>query len=237
MRLMILTGLLFASCVSATKSLAEHKLEPPFSGHRILVPATLVFGKSLSDNDRVAVIKAAAFWNQATGQTLFALPSIGKLSPWGIQGRGTTLDVSYEGEETKDPTDGDPMIGEFIPLEVTAEFLTEGVVVFFDLWGHGITPEAREEAARHELGHALGLAHIPDVDCIVYPYIPRDSKKLKPGCVTEFNVLKSVYAPDYAAIRPWRNKITPSSKDPPAAGALGNQPEAQPNQARKAPAK
>lgn len=146
-----------------------------------------------------AVHEAFAFWNKRIGWDIFVFDSR-RTSEKVHRGVLVSASDTFEtgtGEQKK------TVLGHAERwLTKDNAYLYGSVITFFRPWLSSEYPLLQRNAARHEVGHTLGLGHSTEPNCLMYPTINnpdgsfREVEKLP--CQEEIRMLKKQY-PDPAA--------------------------------------
>lgn len=80
------------------------------------------------------------------------------------------------------------------PREMSSGVELERDVILMGPWAESGSDALREDVARHELGHVLGLEHSSDQGCLMFPVRSRDRDDVpRTFCERELRLLRGMY--------------------------------------------
>lgn len=164
---------------------------------RLHVPAELHFGCDLDDHEQQTVEKAARYWNDAVGVTLFTVHPECGIEPSDYEDLGASVVlVSYVDILKRDPRPGHE---HYLETAATLQNTQNGLIYsatvhLYRSWrelGGGMEGQS---IIRHELGHVLGLEHTRDPRCLMYFSNQFDTPEFAtPACDAELKLVRSIY--------------------------------------------
>jgi hypothetical protein len=173
-----------ALCVAVSCSWLLHPAPDPLDDFRDTLPVALLFDASVAADDRETVERAARYWNAAIGGEVF------ETAPYPFVW-GTMVFVSVDFDRPKNPVTGREELA-VTRFGMAFDGALQDADVVFHIGFENESDADQETTARHELAHVLGLNHIRDRACIMYPTIlQRDAPQ--PACQTELDILRSLY--------------------------------------------
>ena len=135
------------------------------------------------------ILRAAAYWNRVLGQSVFLV------APYAFE-QGAICRLEMADEQPADPDR--PHRVEIAKTYTSPLILRGGTlhstfvrVTFFNYF-FTLDEVDQENVARHEFGHVLGLEHIDDTACLLYP----DALFLghvRDGCPSELDLARAMY--------------------------------------------
>ncbi|MHB8407785.1 MAG: matrixin family metalloprotease [Acidiferrobacterales bacterium] len=175
---------------------AELSKQPEMGTSRAQLPVNLTFDCSFPELEREVVVQAALYWNEQLGFEAFKIHYGCGFNDALLDTDHTYLTISYISARLK--SDEKTEDGKAVYILAHTVYgsgknpLFFVSIVFFKDWEDKETFEAKQNTARHELGHVLGMRHWNNKGCTMYPYIEAEDY-LQELCHVEVTVVQRTY--------------------------------------------
>lgn len=153
------------------------------------IPVTIQFDEKFPKSDIPVVLAAASYWNKISGVRLFT----DELS---VDGELLIVTASVENPTDKNAIQTNNKHPHIIASTHTGRIekarVKDAVITFYEAWLFFVTGADQESAARHELGHVLGLDHTTDPNCVMHASVIHDDTP-RELCASERDLIRKMY--------------------------------------------